>query len=80
VVLQILGKSVAVAGAGVAAGISASALLARFVAPQVKGVWVCDGATYASVAALAGVVAFLAAAIPARRAARIDPQMALRAE
>jgi ABC-type antimicrobial peptide transport system permease subunit len=80
VVWQILGKSVAVAGAGVAAGISISALLARFVAPQVKGVSVYDGATFASVAALVGVVAFLAAAIPARRAARIDPQMALRAE
>ena len=37
VVRQILGKSMAVAGAGVAAGISISALLARFVAPQVKG-------------------------------------------
>jgi predicted permease len=77
---QILGKSMAVAGAGVAAGISISALLARFVAPQVKGVSVYDGATFALVAALVGMVAFLAAAIPARRAARIDPQMALRAE
>ena len=63
-----------------AAGISISALLARFVAPQVKGVSVYDGATFALVAALAGMVAFLAAAIPGRRAARIDPQMALRAE
>jgi predicted permease len=80
VIRQILGKSMAVAGAGVAAGISISALLARFVAPQVKGVSVYDGATFALVAALVGMVAFLAAAIPARRAARIDPQMALRAE
>ena len=80
VVRQILGKSMAVAGAGVAAGISISALLAPFVAPQVKGVSVYDGATFASVAALVGLVAFLAAAIPARRAARIDPQVALRAE
>jgi ABC-type antimicrobial peptide transport system permease subunit len=64
----------------VAADISISALLARFVAPRVKGVSVYDGATFALVAALAGMVAFLAAAIPARRAARIDPQMALRAE
>jgi ABC-type antimicrobial peptide transport system permease subunit len=73
VVRQILGKSVAVAGAGVAAGISISALLARFVAPQVKGISVYDSATFAS-------AAFLAAAIPARRAARIDPQVAFRAE
>ena len=80
VVRQILGQSMAVAGAGVAAGISISALLARFVAPQVKGGSVYDGATFASVAALVGMVAFFAASIPARRAARIDPQAALRAE
>jgi predicted permease len=80
VVRQILGKSMAVAGAGVAAGISIGALLAPFVATQVKGVSVYDGATFASVAALVGMVAFFAAAIPARRAARIDPQVALRAE
>jgi predicted permease len=80
VVRQMLGESMAVAGAGMAAGISISALLARFVAPQVKGVSVYDGATFALVAALAGLVAFFAAAIPARRAARIDPQAALRAE
>jgi predicted permease len=80
VMRQILGKSMAVAGAGMAAGISCSALLAPFVAPQVKGVSVYDSATFALVAALVGVVAFCAAAIPARRAARIDPQVALRAE
>jgi ABC-type antimicrobial peptide transport system permease subunit len=50
------------------------------VAPLVKGTSVYDGATFALVAALVGLVAFLAAAIPARRAARIDPQVALRAE
>jgi predicted permease len=80
VVRQILRKSMAVAGAGVAVGLTVSALLARFVAPQVKGVSVYDSATFAVVAALVGLVAFLAAAIPARRAARIDPQVALRAE
>ena len=37
VVRQILGRSMAVDGAGVAAGISISALLARFVAPLAKG-------------------------------------------
>jgi hypothetical protein len=36
--------------------------------------------SFALVATLAGMFAFLAAAIPARRAARIDPQMALRTE
>jgi len=80
VMRQTLAKSMAVAGAGVVAGISIAALLAPLVAPQVKGVSVYDGATFALVAALVGLVAFLAAAIPARRAASIDPQAALRAE
>jgi predicted permease len=80
VVRQILGKSMAVAGAGVAVGLTVSALLARFVAPLVKGTSVYDSATFALVAAMVGMVAFFAAAIPARRAARIDPQAALRAE
>jgi predicted permease len=80
VVRQILFRSMAVVGAGLAAGTLFSALLARFVASQVKGVSVHDSATFAFVAALLGVVALAAAAIPARRAARIDPQIALRSE
>jgi predicted permease len=80
VVRQILGKSMAVTGVGVALGALFGALLARLVAPQVKGVSVYDGATFALVVALLGLVAFLAAMVPARRAARIDPQAALRSE
>jgi len=80
VVRQVLFKSMAVVGVGLAAGTLFSALLARFVAPQVKGVSVHDGATFTFVAALLGVVALAAATIPARRAARIDPQIALRSE
>ncbi|HZL56913.1 MAG TPA: FtsX-like permease family protein, partial [Bryobacteraceae bacterium] len=80
VMRQMLGKSMAVAGAGIAFGAVASALLARFVASQVKGLSVYDGVTFAAVAALLTFVAFAAAAIPARRAARIDPQAALRSE
>jgi ABC-type antimicrobial peptide transport system permease subunit len=80
VVRQILGKLMAVAAVGVIAGLSISALLARFITTQVKGVSVYDSATFAFVAALLGMVAFLAAAIPAWRAAGIDPQAALRSE
>jgi predicted permease len=80
VVRQVLFKSMAVVGVGLAAGTLFSALLARFVAPQVKGVSVHDGATFTFVAALLGVVALAAVTIPARRAARIDPQIALRSE
>jgi putative ABC transport system permease protein len=80
VVRQILGKSMVVAAAGIAAGAGISAMLAGLVTGQVKGVPVHSAATFALVAALLGVVALLAAAIPARRAVRIDPQQALRSE
>jgi ABC-type antimicrobial peptide transport system permease subunit len=70
----------AVAAAGIAAGAGISALLAGFVTGQVKGVSVHSAATFALVATLLGVVALLAAAIPVRRAVRIDPQKASRSE
>jgi predicted permease len=80
VVRQLIVQSMMVTGTGLAAGSAIAALLARFVASQVKGVSVYDGVTFGLVAALLGTVALLAAAIPARRAARIDPQIALRSE
>ena len=39
-----------------------------------------DPLTFAAVATILGVVAFLASWLPARRAARVDPMVALRAE
>ena len=80
VVWQLISQAMVVAGAGLAVGTAISGLLARFVAAEVKGVSVYDGATFGFAIALLAVVALLAAAIPARRAARIDPQVALRSE
>jgi predicted permease len=78
VVGQVLGQSMAVAAAGIAVGACLSSLLADFVAGEVKGISAHNVATLVVAAALLGGVALLAAAIPARRAARIDPQQALR--
>jgi putative ABC transport system permease protein len=80
VVTQLMVRSMTVAAAGLAAGTAISALLAPSVAGYVRGVPVYDRATFAFVIALVGMVALLASAIPARRAARIDPQAALRSE
>ena len=44
------------------------------------GVQLNDPVTFASVSALVGIVAFLASYIPARRAAKVDPMVALRYE
>ncbi len=64
--------------AGVIAGLAASAALSRLIASQLFGVRASDPLTMASVFALMTAVAAAAAYLPARRAARIDPVVALR--
>ena len=62
------------------AGGAAAALLARFVRALLFEVRIADPITLAAVAVLLVGVAFTATIVPARRAARIDPMEALRAE
>ena len=52
----------------------------RALESMLYGVGSRDAATLLGAALLAGVVAFLAVLLPARRAARVDPQRSLRAE
>ena len=67
-------------GLGVAAGAPAGFWLSRFVPRQLFGIVPGDPATIASAAALLIVVAMLAGYLPARRASRVDPMVALRDE
>lgn len=76
----VVGGSLVVAGLGVGAGLLLAALLTRPLGPQLFGVSPTDAVTYGSTAALLLLVAALAAWLPARRAARVDPTEALRAE
>jgi putative ABC transport system permease protein len=65
---------------GIAIGLAAAIALGRAVASLVYGVPVRDPLTFAAVALALAVVSLAACAIPARRAARVDPMVALRYE
>jgi predicted permease len=66
--------------AGAAAGLLGAWAASRFVASQLYGVSPTDAATYAGVALIVVSAAILATWQPARRASRVDPAVALRAE
>jgi len=67
-------------GAGVLAGILGAAAMARLVGNLLFGVPPGDLLTYLSATVLLAAVALLACYIPARRAMRVDPMVALRYE
>ena len=65
---------------GLAMGLIGSLALGRLARSWLYGIAPADPATYACVALLLATVAVLACWLPARRAARVDPVIALRAE
>jgi putative ABC transport system permease protein len=74
----VLRQGLAPACAGIAIGIAASLGLTRLMAKMLYHVTTTDPATFAAGALLFAVVAMLASYLPARRATRVDPMVALR--
>jgi predicted permease len=80
VVVLVAREGAWVALAGLAVGVPAAWILRRSVESMLFGVAPDDTLTFGGVALLLGVVSLVAAYLPARSAARIDPAAALRAE
>ena len=76
----VLGHGLRLTLIGVALGLAASFALTRFLTSLLLGVTSTDALTFSSVAFLLCAVALLACFIPARRAMRVDPMVALRYE
>jgi len=68
------------AGAGIIAGLAGAAALTRLLSGLLFGIRATDAVTFVSVAALLAATAFFATLLPAFRATRVDPIMALREE
>lgn len=76
----IVGEGMKVVGIGLALGFLVSLLLGRFISSQLYGVKTTDPLTLVIVMLLLTAVSFFACFIPARRASRTDPMVALRHE
>jgi predicted permease len=80
VIVMILRQSGTTTAAGIAIGLAGAAALARSLEGMLFGVTPLDPATFVAVPLLFAAVAMAAACLPARRAASVDPSVALRCD
>jgi putative ABC transport system permease protein len=76
----VVGQGVGLALVGVALGLAAAFLLTRGIKSLLFGVSPTDPLTFMGISVLLLLTAFLASLVPARRATRVDPLVALRSE
>jgi putative ABC transport system permease protein len=76
----VVGQGMLLAGTGLLVGLVAAFAATRIMSSLLFGISATDPVTYFGLAALLGVIAFLACYIPARRAMKVNPVTALRAE
>ena len=80
VLSMIVAQGMAMTGAGAAIGVVAALAVTRLMSSLLFGISAADPMTFAAIPLLLGVVAFVACYVPARRATRVDPLVALRTE
>jgi putative ABC transport system permease protein len=80
VVALVLGRGLSCAAVGIVLGLAGAAASARYLRAMLFGITPLDGETFVIVAVAFAAVAALASYLPARRAAQVDPMVALRIE
>jgi putative ABC transport system permease protein len=76
----IVGQAMTIVAISLVAGIAGAFAATRLLTSLLYGVGASDPATFVAIVLLVSAVAFVAAWLPARRATRVDPIIALRAE
>jgi putative ABC transport system permease protein len=80
ILLLVVGHGLKLAALGIVPGLLGALVMTRWLSSLLYGVSASDPLTYAGVALLTACVALLACLVPARRATKVDPMVALRYE
>ena len=80
VMSQVVGDGIRLAVAGIVIGVVIALAITRLLSALLYGVGASDPMTFVGVVALLALVSLVASYLPARRAARVDPMVALRYE